>query len=216
MNSNKLNKDHLSKTKSIQYINNQSIQDRKKSWWNQGHDCHSCELEKNIKQEDSYKNLEEFNRNRVLQNTFHYLEKYLNPDIGWNKEITPKQRINQIRYADVNWGAVADHIKSMDYQNFLKTPYWKAISAHTKYKAGYRCQLCNSPYKLIAHHRSYNIHGFEHAHMQELIILCNNCHNKFHGNKKKTQFSKRKSKMIKRILIILSILFISWWASTLK
>ncbi|HSX26369.1 MAG TPA: hypothetical protein VLE89_05110, partial [Chlamydiales bacterium] len=90
-----------------------------------------------------------------------------------------------VRYADVNWTAVLDHIKGMNYQDFLATPYWKTIAAHTRYKAGYRCQLCNSGAYLTTHHRNYDIHGREHAHMNELIVLCNNCHQKFHGIEEK-------------------------------
>ncbi len=139
---------------------------------------------------------------RVLENTFYYLENYLNPDRKWDKKITPKQRINKIKYADVNWKTVSDHIKGMDYQNFLKTPYWKAITAHTKYKAGYRCQLCNSAYDLVTHHRNYDIHGREHDHIQELIVLCDDCHSKFHDQIPK---SALKAKQALAVLLILSI-----------
>lgn len=69
----------------------------------------------------------------------------------------------------------------MNYRDFLSTPYWKAIAAHTRYKAGYRCQLCNSGANLTTHHRNYRIHGREHAHVNELIVLCKHCHEKFHG-----------------------------------
>lgn len=80
----------------------------------------------------------------------------------------------------MNWTAISSHIKSMDYRDFLRTPYWKTISAHTKYRAGYRCQLCNGRMRLVTHHRDYSIHGHEHAHMNELTVLCNDCHQKFH------------------------------------
>ena len=89
----------------------------------------------------------------------------------------------------------------MGYYDFLKTPYWKAIAAHTKYKAGYRCQICNSADHLVTHHRDYSIHGLEHAHIHELTVLCDDCHNKFHN-----QFPKWKLKMIV-ILAVLSIFF---------
>ena len=95
---------------------------------------------------EPYKTLEEAHRKTVLENTCYYLENYLNPDRNWDRKLTPKERINQIRYSNVNWKTISKHIKGMDYQNFIKTSYWKAISAHTKYKAGYRCQVCNNPY----------------------------------------------------------------------
>lgn len=131
---------------------------------------------------------ESCNTSENLPCTSSYIEKYLNPDRSWEKDIPPKERIKQIQYANVNWRIVSDHIKSMDYQSFLQTPYWKAIAAHTKYKAGYRCQLCNSPRRLITHHRNYDIHGFEHAYMQDLTVLCDDCHNKFHDRPQKRNF----------------------------
>ncbi len=123
----------------------------------------------------------ETRRVKFLENTSYYIENYLKPSRKWNKEISGKQRIDLVRYADVNWAAISDHIKGMDYQDFLATPYWKAIAAHTRYKAGYRCQLCNNGSNLVTHHRNYGIHGREHVQMNELIVLCNNCHQKFHA-----------------------------------
>lgn len=151
----------------------------------------------------SHVNLKEISRERILENTSCYLENYLNPDKKWNAQITPIQRINRIRYAHVDWRAVFYHIKDMDYQDFLKTPYWKAIAAHTKYKAGYRCQLCNSAYDLVTHHRSYDIHGREHAHMQELIVICDNCHNRFHDKIPEYKPNEKDSSNPQESLIIL-------------
>lgn len=171
-------------------------------------------------EEKSYKTQKDIDRKRISENTLCYLEKYLHPDKKWDRKITPKQRINQIRYANVNWETVSDYIRGMGYQNFLKTPYWKAITAHTKFKAGYRCQLCNSSGTLVTHHRHYGIHGFEHAHMHELIALCDHCHNKFHGIKEKTQippfndtketarFSEPKIGIIVILLTVLAIFFV--------
>lgn len=117
---------------------------------------------------------------QVLENTSYYLENYLNPAGKWSKHTLPKQRFAKIRYADVDWQAVTSHIKSMDYQEFLKTPYWKAIASYSKYKARYRCQLCNSTHRLATHHRSYEIHGKEHEHINDLIVICDECHTVFH------------------------------------
>jgi len=117
----------------------------------------------------------------LLNNTSYYILHYLKPTRKWNKMISAKQRIDLVRYADVNWTQISDHIRGMDYRDFLCTPYWKAIAAHTRFRAGYRCQLCNHTNHLVTHHRDYAIHGREHAHMHELIVLCKNCHDRFHG-----------------------------------
>lgn len=120
-------------------------------------------------------------RVQFVENTSYYIEHYLKPSRKWNREVSAKRRIDLVRYTDVNWAAISDHIKGMNYRDFLATPYWKAIAAHAKYKAGYRCQLCNSHLSLSTHHRNYAIHGKEHDHINELIVLCNHCHQKFHG-----------------------------------
>jgi 5-methylcytosine-specific restriction endonuclease McrA len=142
---------------------------------------------------------EKTNQEKVLQNTSYYLENHLNPNKNWDRWVSPKERINQIRYSNVNWKTVSDHIRGMEYQDFLRTPYWKAIAAHSKFKAGYRCQVCNSSYDLATHHRNYAIHGFEHANVHELVVLCDDCHSKFHGQIPK---SKLKAKAALIVLII--------------
>ncbi|MGL4348111.1 MAG: hypothetical protein ACRCSV_01445 [Chlamydiales bacterium] len=142
-----------------------------------------------------YKSAEEYDKKKVLQNTSDYLKNYLTPNKNWNKRISPKERINQIRYSNVNWKTVSTHIRKMQYQDFLQTPYWKAISAHSKFKARHRCQICNSAYNLATHHRNYAIHGFEHAHIHELVVLCDDCHSKFHNKIPKSKY-KRKAEFI--------------------
>jgi hypothetical protein len=164
-----------------------------------------------------YENQEEANLKKVQENTSYYLESYLTPNRNWDNKITPQQRLNLIRFANVNWKAVSHHIKSMEYRNFLNTPYWKAIAAHTKYKAGYRCQLCNNRYKLVTHHRDYSIHGFEHACLQELIVICDGCHNKFHDQTSKwkhnttdyDQISKLASNTTNAAATVISVIVIA-------
>ena len=69
----------------------------------------------------------------------------------------------------------------MKYNDYLKTDYWKAVSARVKERAGYRCQLCNSQHDLCAHHRTYDHRGNELAHLEDLTCLCRRCHEIFHG-----------------------------------
>ena len=147
---------------------------------------------------------------KLSENTSYYIKTYLNPYKKWSVASSPKQRIDLLRNADVNWTSISDHIKGMDYRDFLGTPYWKAIAAHTKYRAGYRCQLCNSRRDLVTHHRDYGIHGREHAHMYDLIVLCNYCHEKFHDvEEKKTEScdSTCKSRFIILGLIVLVVAY---------
>jgi hypothetical protein len=70
---------------------------------------------------------------------------------------------------------------SKAYNEYLKSEYWKSVTAAVKARAGYRCQLCNSQHDLQAHHRTYDHRGKELEHLDDLTCLCRRCHAVFHG-----------------------------------
>lgn len=121
---------------------------------------------------------------KKLDNTLHYIDNYLNPNMSWSKDIKTYDRYTSIKTGFVNWDMICDHIKSMNYKDFLNTPYWKAIANVKKHQVGYKCQMCGSNHKLVVHHRNYDNHGKEHTFdvmKSDLIVLCNKCHKKFHN-----------------------------------
>lgn len=67
------------------------------------------------------------------------------------------------------------------YAEHLASDYWQQVSAAVKDRAGHRCQVCNSPHDLQAHHRTYTNRGREMEHLNDLICLCRRCHGVFHG-----------------------------------
>jgi hypothetical protein len=69
---------------------------------------------------------------------------------------------------------------SQKYNDYLKTDYWKAVADAVKKRAGYKCQLCNSPHDIEAHHRSYAHLGRELDFLDDLTCLCRKCHGRFH------------------------------------
>ena len=163
---------------------------------------------------ESYKVIEAHDRQKTLEtNTFLYLKNHLCPNKDWDKRISPKERINLIRHSNVNWKTVSDHIKGMKYQDFLQTPYWKAIAAHSKFKAGYRCQVCDSPYDLTTHHRNYAIHGSEHAHIHELTVLCRYCHILFHKEIPKSTLKRQAAIVVLIIKLMILSAFVGHYLS---
>ena len=66
-----------------------------------------------------------------------------------------------------------------NYHEYLLTPEWKAKADAAKEKAGHHCQLCNGDGLLHAHHRTYERIG--HEDETDIIVLCANCHAKFHN-----------------------------------
>ena len=78
---------------------------------------------------------------------------------------------------------VCEYINKMDYTDFLKTNYWRIVAGIVKNHRR-TCQVCNSANNLIAHHRTYERHGYEHylsVVWGDLTVLCDECHKKFHN-----------------------------------
>lgn len=71
-----------------------------------------------------------------------------------------------------------------EYAEYLKSDHWKHVAQAVKARAGNRCQICNSPKQLTAHHRSYEHKGREMDHLEDLVCLCWPCHSLFHERSK--------------------------------
>lgn len=77
---------------------------------------------------------------------------------------------------------IAARIKQMPYSDFLKTPYWNIIADLKKAVSGC-CVLCCSDKRLEVHHPTYEWHGYEHRHFNDLVVLCHDCHAKISSKK---------------------------------
>lgn len=77
---------------------------------------------------------------------------------------------------------IAARIKQMPYSDFLKTPYWNIIADLKKAVSG-SCVLCCSDKRLEVHHPTYEWHGYEHRHFNDLVVLCHDCHAKISSKK---------------------------------
>lgn len=71
--------------------------------------------------------------------------------------------------------------KALPYPDFLKSTYWDIVRGTKLKRAKFMCELCNTKGELHVHHKTYEHHGTEHEHMNDLIVLCKGCHQTFHG-----------------------------------
>lgn len=69
----------------------------------------------------------------------------------------------------------------IDYDTFLDSDYWKKIRSRVIKKFKYACALCNSKKNIHVHHRTYENLGKENLNLEDLIVLCSECHAKFHN-----------------------------------
>lgn len=152
-------------------------------------DCFEIEKErqeeiKRQQKEELYK-LQEQKNQVISKNTDWYIGNYLNPNNYWNGGVTLKKKSKEIIYIEycIDHDRVCETIRELDYNDFLCTPYWKAISLYAKSLSKFKCQLCSSSENLRTHHKTYERHGYEHMPnvlKEDLIVLCDECHDKFH------------------------------------
>jgi hypothetical protein len=64
------------------------------------------------------------------------------------------------------------------YQEYLKSGHWTKTRRAALERADYACQLCNSDSEVNVHHRTYE--RVKHERPADLIVLCRDCHAKFH------------------------------------
>lgn len=108
-----------------------------------------------------------------------YLECCLGP--GYFIESSLKGRLKVLLNPDVEYDRVKKRILSMDYQDFLRTPYWATVAEMVRKRDNYKCQECGSMENLNVHHKTYENHGDEIHHIEDLICLCQKCHEKHHA-----------------------------------
>lgn len=98
--------------------------------------------------------------------------------ISGEKKSSPSKRFyTMVQFASIDPGV----LQAMPYDEFLQTIYWDIIRGYKLYKAHYKCELCNQNGQLHVHHKTYENHGNEHEHLDDLIVLCRDCHAKFHN-----------------------------------
>lgn len=94
----------------------------------------------------------------------------------WNSLV---QTMGMLALDDKRWAVKT--LKALPYSDFLKTPYWQAVSAKIRSRDKYKCSLCGATNNLCVHHKSYEHHGNEAEWLEDLTLLCDSCHTKFHG-----------------------------------
>lgn len=96
------------------------------------------------------------------------------------RERKQKERERKIQKASgEHWGGLRrkermELLQELEYQDYLKTPWWKLRRRMKLKRVGYKCEKCGSKKRLQVHHIRYTKVGGEK--MKDLKVLCRNCH----------------------------------------
>jgi len=79
-----------------------------------------------------------------------------------------------------NYSKMIKAFKAMPYEEYLQTEHWLHFKSEALKNAQHRCKLCNTnDDTLHVHHNNYDNRGRET--FNDVIVLCGDCHAKFHG-----------------------------------
>jgi len=73
---------------------------------------------------------------------------------------------------------------SRPYKDYTESPIWKYTSSIIKTLRGYTCERCKNishPAHLVVHHKRYDHIGSELQHLDDIELLCTDCHMEEHG-----------------------------------
>lgn len=72
---------------------------------------------------------------------------------------------------------IRKHLKSLPYPKYLRSIYWRSVRRLVWQRAGGRCEnrRCGKQGAGV-HHKSYVHRGEEHEHLEDLRLLCADCH----------------------------------------
>lgn len=77
-------------------------------------------------------------------------------------------------------------LRSMPYEQFVYTDYWRIVRDMVLWKNKV-CAECGGGRIFQVHHKTYKHHGYEHLHLEDLIVLCRDCHALLHSKIKAAQ-----------------------------
>ena len=83
--------------------------------------------------------------------------------------------------------AFVGRLRAMPYGEFLQTPYWWMVRNFVVATRGARCCKCGESWlvRINVHHRTYEHRGEEFDHLEDLDVLCEECHSGIHAVKTK-------------------------------
>lgn len=151
--------------------------------------CRKCKKARTDKNQQKSNELKERNVVAKEENTRMFIQDILSSKNKWTSNATPYKHYEILCnfYDGTNVTEIIEYIKNMPYQAFLNSLYWRTISRYARYKAGWKCKICNDDKDLHTHHRTYERHGeeiYRDVILNDLIVLCNSCHSTYHAKGK--------------------------------
>lgn len=84
------------------------------------------------------------------------------------------------------------------YHAYIKSAAWAQVRRAYYATHPRRCRRCGATSALELHHKTYRHLGRELDHLDDLVCLCEDCHDKLHGGEPRRAKKKRKGARARR------------------
>ncbi len=105
---------------------------------------------------------------------------------GYDLPLTPREKAEQ---ANRDYGprmdlvpfSTPEQLRAMPYEMFLSSPYWQYVRKIVFFNKFHgrdpHCTTCGAKGEVLdIHHLTYEHHGDEHNHLEDLMVVCRPCH----------------------------------------
>ena len=82
--------------------------------------------------------------------------------------------------------------EKQEYAEYLASEHWKKLRARKISESGKICFYCKSSHCIQVHHMKYRS-SWEDAELEDLVVVCKDCHRKIHAGTISTTPKKKKS-----------------------
>ena len=122
-------------------------------------------------------------KKKRIDSTEDFISCYLTPTEQYDRKEARAFSTKFVRRWEpgLDYAEIAMKIQKMPYADFLRTTYWRGTAFSVKRRAKYACEICGSKEDLAAHHKTYEHHGDEIHHLDDIQCLCRSCHEKVHA-----------------------------------
>lgn len=102
-----------------------------------------------------------------------------------------KQRKNSI---------TPEHILKF-YDNYVSSQYWKLVRDLVRHRDKHQCVQCSGKEKLVVHHKTYTNFTNEYNNLDDLVLLCKDCHKKSHSTKESLENIIFRNELIDKLIL---------------
>lgn len=115
---------------------------------------------------------------KLTPKEFDKLQKFRKSNL--QKQVVKRERKPKLRVKRKTLVELSKEVQSIPYSLFLTSEYWNEIKKIIHERDKNKCTVCGRKGELHVHHTTYKHVRKEYNHLEDLQLLCSECHYNIH------------------------------------